>query len=681
MKKFHLLSCLLTLFCLSLSLFRPHFFESLERKFYDLHFALRGSIAGSGQIVFVTIDEKSLDHFGRWPWSRRLLAELFEKLISAGAKLIVPDIFFADPSKESDDLVMAKTLREHPNILAGYFFQLSGKDFQEDNLSSERMEEDFQNLVSSSLSIEKTPVGIQEAVGLQAALPLFFNLPGGRHGFFNLDNDSDGTIRASSLWMRYRDKIFPSIFLQAAMRMSHVSHLPLRSDGKFLINYRGTKTFPRISVVDFLKGNSSHPIENKIVFIGSVAAGLEDNRPTPIDPVTPSTIILATIVDNILQGDFLKNDRITHLVSCLLILLTGVILGLFLPRWKPAKGFLFTIAFLLIEVLLIHAVFVQWRWVLQNIYPVFSTFFIYGGISFYGYFVEEKDKRFITDTFSHYLSSDVIRELMEHPEKIRLGGERRELTIFFSDIRDFTSITEDLPPETLVEFLNGYLTPVTDIIFQNKGLLDKYIGDAVMSVFGVPLPDPDHPRLACQTAVDMVRLVNETREKWRQDYGIPSLHIGIGINTGLATVGNMGSDRRFDYTVIGDSVNLASRIEGLNKFYGTHILISQSTWERVRNLFLFREIDMVQVKGKKEVVRIYELLADPVFDPKIFLPIFSEALSHYRTGQFATARTLFEKCLKLSPQDGPSHLFLNRCCEMEIHPPSEWNGVTIHIRK
>lgn len=694
MKRFFLLALGLAVVGIGLSIIRPPFLETLDRKFYDIHFALRGPIPTSDRIVLTTIDEKSLQELGRWPWPRSLIARIFEAIVSEGAKAVVPDIFFAEPSRGAlgtkNDEALAQTLHRHPNIYMGYFFLLTPEEFEESSVGKETLERNFRNLGGSALPFDFRPPVIREGVGLQDTLPIFSDLPGGRrHGFFNILNDPDGTVRATPLLMAYRGKVFPSLLLQAAMAdlgradLSYLNVLGLDRRGDFLVNYRGPgSVFPRVSIQDLLGGEPPISLEDKIVLVGATAAGLEDNRPTPVDPTTPSVVLAAHLLDNLIRGDFLKRDRFTDLLSWSFILVAGFLFGFAVPRMKAVPAFLLFTAYLALEAVLIHVGFVRFRLVLQNVYPLFSTFLIYGGTSLYDYLAQEKEKHFIRETFERYLSPDVIHELTEHPEKIRLGGERKELTVFFSDIRDFATIVETTPAEVLVDLLNSYLTPVTEVIFEQRGMLDKYIGDAVMAVFGAPLAEPEHPRLACQAAVDIVRLVNGSGGKWEKEFHVPRLKIGIGINTGLMTVGNMGSERRFDYTVIGDAVNTASRIEGLNRFYGTTVLISQATYERVGGgSFPFREIDTVQVKGKKETIRIYELLVDPPFAAERLLPVFSEGLRIYRGGAFAEARSLFEKCLSLAPGDGPSRLFLERCRQMEANPPKDWEGVTTFLRK
>ncbi len=692
MKKFFLVALFLTACGIGLSVLRPPFLEGVEGRLYDLRLSLRRPPAPSGRLVLVTVDEKSLQEVGRWPWSRGLVARLFEEIVLRGAQFVVPDIFFAEPSQgavgERNDRSLSETLHRYPNIFMGYYFLLTPQELEDSALEEETLRRNLQNIAASALPQGSQDLIPRRALGVQDTLPIFSNLSGGRQGFFNFVADPDGTVRSPPLLIEAGGRLFPSMALQVALAASGgasseaIAPLHLNRQGDFLVNYRGGgPVFSRVSAVDFLREEEGVSLKDKIVLVGAIAEGLEDHRPTPIGSETPSVVLAAHIIDNLIQGDILRSDRLTDLLSQGMLLLAGIFLGLVLPRVKPAQGFFIFLGLIVVEAALIYGAFVGVRWVLPAFYPLFGTFLVYGGGSFYGFLLEEERKRFVSDTFQRYLSPDVIAELTEHPERIRLGGEKKELTVFFSDIRDFSSIVEVTPPDVLVDFLNSYLTPVTDIIFRNKGLLDKYIGDAVMAVFGTPLPEPEHPRLACQAAVETLRFIKDSQEKWREEFGVPLLRVGIGINTGLMTVGNLGSERRFDYTVMGDAVNLASRLEGLNKYYGTTLLVSASTYEKAGGAFPFREIDLVQVKGKKERTRLYELIVDPSFDVDKLLPLFAEALRLYREGAFRAAKRLFTQCLVLAPEDGPSRLFLERSAQYEENPPEGWEGVTTFLRK
>jgi adenylate cyclase len=308
---------------------------------------------------------------------------------------------------------------------------------------------------------------------------------------------------------------------------------------------------------------------------------------------------------------------------------------------------------------------------------------VYTAVTLYRYIVEEREKRKIRGAFSFYVTPSVVNEMLKNPEKLKLGGDKKELSVLFSDIRGFTTLAEEMEPETLVNLLNEYLTDMTNVVFEFDGLLDKYIGDAVMAVFGAPLEQTDHPIRACRTALKMLERLSKMQQKWEAE-GTPRLDIGIGINTGPMVVGNMGSERRFDYTVMGDSVNLASRLEGINKEYGTRVVISEFTYDKVKDDFFCRELDAVRVKGKVRPVKIFELLAlRSEKDPRIdIIEPFAQALSHYREQEWDRAEEKFNEVLSKIPEDVAAQLYLQRIANLREEPPGPgWDGVFTMKRK
>jgi len=285
-----------------------------------------------------------------------------------------------------------------------------------------------------------------------------------------------------------------------------------------------------------------------------------------------------------------------------------------------------------------------------------------------------RDKAQVTKTFGHYVSYQVVDRLLKEPELVRLGGEKKELTVLFSDIRGFTTISEKLEPEEVVRLLNEYLTAMTKLVFKYDGVLDKYMGDAIMAFYGAPIEMADHADKACLTALEMIEVLKELQTKWMES-GVPVINIGIGINSGPMIVGNMGSDVRFDYTVMGDSVNLGSRLEGINKQYGTRIIVSEFTRNIARLNLNFRELDLVRVKGKNEPVRIFELMSEKDAQPS-FLEVFERGLTSYRGMDWERSESLFQQALSIKPDDGPSSIYIKRCLEYKKTPPSDdWDGV------
>ena len=308
---------------------------------------------------------------------------------------------------------------------------------------------------------------------------------------------------------------------------------------------------------------------------------------------------------------------------------------------------------------------------------------IYLGITVYRYITEEREKKKIRGAFQYYLTASVINEMLKDPAKLKLGGDKKDLSVLFSDIRGFTTISEKLSPEELVHLLNEYLTAMTDIVFKYDGMLDKYMGDAIMAVFGAPLDQPDHARRACQTALDMMSELHRLQKKWQEE-GKPPLNIGIGINSGDMVVGNMGSQMRFDYTVMGDMVNLGSRLEGTNKEYGSNIIFSEFTYNAVKESMCCRELDWVRVKGKKLPVKIYELLGEKKDESKFqeFIATFEEGLAFYRAAKWDEAIAAFRKTLSIRPEDAASLLYIERCKNLkENPPPAPWDGVFTMTRK
>jgi adenylate cyclase len=317
--------------------------------------------------------------------------------------------------------------------------------------------------------------------------------------------------------------------------------------------------------------------------------------------------------------------------------------------------------------------------------PTLASIFTFLGTGGYQFLSEQKEKRMIKGMFSHYLAKSLVDELIANPDKLKLGGDKKELTVFFSDIENFTNISESLPPEKLLEYLNEYLSSMTDIILTHDGMLDKYIGDAIVAVWGAPIVREEHAVLACKAALDMQKNLSEMRAKWAEE-GKPLFKARMGLNTGWMTIGNVGSHQRLSYTVIGDVVNLASRLEGINKQYQTYIIVSEPTYKATQGAFHGRELDLITVKGKKEPVRIYQLL-DEIVNPLPetmlkTLEFYSEGLKYYKEKHWIEAGSRFEEALKIDSGDFPSKLYVDRCLHFQSNPPAEdWDGVWIYTTK
>lgn len=629
MKRLFFIAISLTsLFILSCFLF-PKPFESLEVKWVDQFFKFRGEIPPQNSIVLVTIDEKSLTKLGRWPWPRSQIARLIQKLSSLGVREIGFDITFSEKSLE--DGFLAQALKNSSNTILGYFFYLTPEETSEADLKEQEIKENDQSIFSSrlSLSSKQLETSGEKVYGVQAnVVQISKALPNNRQGFFNIFPDRDGVIRQVPLALFYKGYAYPSLALQLASLTSDFSPVPLFNEegllkglglgtkkiplsqkGEFFINYRGgPKTFFNFSIADVLEDKiPKEQLEGKIALVGATAVGIYDMRVVPTSPNFPGVEIQANILDNLLTGDFLISNSITKFVSFALILFGGIFLGISIPRLRAFNSFLVFMVF--ISLILAGGIiaFLKYGLILHTVKGSLNSFLVYGGLTIYRYFTEEKERRKIKKTFEHYLSPQVIQVLLEHPEQLKLGGERKVLTVLFSDIRDFTPKSERLPPEKVVQLLNDYFTAMTEIIFKYEGTVDKFMGDAIMAIFGAPLPQEDHAQRACFTALEMIQALEGHKKEWCQKYGLDDFKIGIGIHTGEMAIGNMGSLKRFNYTAIGDSVNLASRLETLTKEYNVPIIISEMHYQMVKEKVMVKELGEVKVKGKQESTRIFEL--------------------------------------------------------------------------
>jgi adenylate cyclase len=550
--------------------------------------------------------------------------------------------------------------------------------------------------------------GLKQYPGLRAPLlPIAQVTPG--YGFFNVLPDQDGVIRSTALAMNVRGKYLPSLDTMAvatALGVPARDIEPITADGELgllagvrigkkfvptdergllrLNYYGGDGTFANYAIADIIDGKiPPAALKDKIVLVGATAQGTFDQRVTPFQKITAGVETHCNAIENMLEGTWLKRGTDVLAAELVLLIVLAVVFGFVFARVRATLGL---VVAALIAVLIYAADYTLFRMNVDVIgaLPLVELGTMFTLVTVYRYATEERDKRQLRKAFQLYLNPEVMEEMLKQPEKLQLGGQERELTVLFSDIRGFTTISEKLTPQALVHLLNEYLSPMTDIVFANKGTLDKYIGDAVMAFFGAPLQNERHALAACEASLEMMATLRRLREKWRiEDPSIPDIDIGIGVNSGPMVVGNMGSSQRFNYTVMGDNVNLASRLEGLNKEYGTHVLITEATLKAAQKAagdkpLVVRELDAVRVKGKKEPVKLFELRGRGAA-PRADLPLleaYARGLALYREQRFATARLSFEECLEHGPEDGPARLFLSRCDAMSTEPPGEgWDGV------
>jgi adenylate cyclase len=535
----------------------------------------------------------------------------------------------------------------------------------------------------------------------------------GGTGYFNVIVDADGIVRRIALSTPYGiDKdpanwdMYASIDVQTirlylglpnqqtilwygrngVASVEFGPKLKVRPDdvSRLMVNFHGpARTYPYISFADAAqKKFQPGAFKDKIVLVGASATGIGDLRVTPFGGLDfPGVEVHANLIDNILNRQFLKRGGKEALTDLAFILLFGLPLGIWLavtqPRWMPLG-----LALLLPFAAIVYFAFLHGSWLNFIVPALFTLVPNVSLVALYRVLIEEQEKRKVRGAFQQYVSPEVIRRLLADPERVK--PRKSEITILFSDVRGFTSISESLDAQELADLLNGYLTEMTRIIFRNQGTLDKYIGDAVMALWGAPFDEPDHATRACEAALSMLARLAELQKEWRAQ-GQPVMDIGVGINTGVASVGNMGSSLRYGYTAMGDSVNLASRLEGLNKEYGTRIIISESTYKELRSdRVLVRELDMIRVKGKLLPVAIYEVLDAEALgaEGKELVELFACGQKAYKQRDWRAAGQAFEQILDRWPDDGPARIFLRRCEEyLAEGPEADWDGVYVMKHK
>jgi adenylate cyclase len=416
---------------------------------------------------------------------------------------------------------------------------------------------------------------------------------------------------------------------------------------------------------------------DKIVFIAGTAAGTYDLRVTPLSAFTPGVLVHMTATDNLLHGGSLRVPPAAVFPATIVVLAVATSLTfVLLSRWAVKLGIIAAVAAGYYGIA-VHAFTAHRLW-LHLAWPEAAVALAYAGTATIEYFTEGRRRRQLRVVFDRYMGADVVEEITRNPDRVRLGGERRELTVFFSDVAGFTTLSEKLAPEALVELVNEYLAEMTAVIFHYRGNVNKYLGDGIMALFGAPLDDREHARLACFAALQSQEVLQRLRDRWREA-GRPELHARIGINTGALVVGNVGSSVRMEYTVMGDSANLASRLEGANKFYGTRILLGPRTYESARAFIEAREVDLLRVKGKYEPVQVYELLSRQGMlrpEQRSMLDQYAAGLQAYKARRFADAIERFEGALRVMPTDGPARLYVERSRSYVATPPAaDWDGV------
>ncbi len=629
------------------------FGQSLENQTLDLFYRLRAATTQPADLLIVAIDEPSFQELRQpWPWPRHLHAQLVRRLSAAGARLIIFDVIFADATNPTDDNLLADAFREAGNAILGLTFEVT-----KDPRFTRRI------LVSPHQLFQRAAK---------------------QQGLCIITPDADGVVRRFRVSLGGRETI-PLVAFQLVRPQT-----PLSPHLTGFIDYAGPArsidTVSYYQVIDAERPLPSSRIRGRIVLVGRMLEASATPQAQADAFYTPffaengqlmsGVEIQGNIINTLLDGSWGGELRLWER----LLLLVAVILlaSLVLIRLKPLSGLVLTAACLFLIAAISLGLFSLLRFWVPPILVSTGLVLVYTGNVLGHYFVEAREKRWLRQAFGRYVSPSVVETIITHPDRLELGGEEIETSVLFADLEGFTQLSETMSPQTLIKLLNDYFTPMTQIIMAYQGTLDKYIGDALMALWGAPVPLPDHALRACRAAIEMEKTMIGLQEKW-EALGLPNLTARLGLHTGPVVAGNVGSRERFNYTVLGDTVNLASRLEGVNKAYGTRILLSEETANLVKDRLLVRELDAVQVKGRSKPVNIYELVGlFPSQGTPAWLDYFAAGLRAYRNRQWEEASLAFGEVLTLKPGDRPAQVFLGRCRFFAVaSPPPDWQGVFI----
>ncbi len=634
------------------------FIEAFEAKSYDLRFSsLRGVIAPSPEIGIIAIDDKSINELGRFPWSRVQYVRLLDRLSAAGAKAVLFDVTFSEPESRAVDKSLASAIKKAGNVglAAAYDFD---KNFQ------------VLNSTHSLADIEKSAYGI---------------------GHINWTPEDDGVGRRNKLLVEADGKQVPSLGLLGAMmalgenkfeagrykiKLGDIS-IPVDDNYFMWINYTGpSRHYPRYSFVDIVQGRvSPDQLKGKILFVGATALGVYDLRVTPFDRNTPGVEVHATVSDNILTGRFISHTGLEALFDITLIWVLGLAAFYLTKRLGFYVAFPASILLSTLYIWLAFWMFKQGHWV-SMIYPPLSVIFalLIGGS--FRYLVLERSARELRSIFSSYHSDKLVARLEEEPESAKIGGDSKDVTIIFTDIKGFTAFSEKHTPQEVVARLNEYLGAMVQVIEDFDGYVDKFIGDGIMAYWGAPLAQADHSNLAIACVLAMQNKMETLRAKWEID-GVEPFVIRAGVQSGEVVAGNVGlRGKKMEYTVIGDTVNQAARLESSAKYYGVDALVGENTYLRTCDVYSYRELDKIRMVGKQVPVTVYELIGPQTDMQNRLHEQFSAALAIYRACEWDAAANFFAAIIGEFPKDRPSAMYLERCQYFKGNPvATDWDGV------
>lgn len=711
------------------------FVDQLSSILYDYQLQLTMPRTVDERIVILDIDEKSLKEEGRWPWSRDRLALLMDKLFDRyGVAIVGFDVVFAEKD-ESSGLGVLQRLGQS---------QLKGDARFQEALEQIRPQLEYDRLFADSIRNRKVVLGyyLNDGKGKSASgalpepvfpagtfkgRPIAFaswnsyggNLPelqaaAASAGHFNPMIDFDGDVRRVPMVAEYGGAYYESLSLAMVRTLLGQPELlpgfaegetegygglewlelntaegklkiPVDGEVATFVPYRGKQgSFRYISVSDVLHDRADvAQLRDKIVVVGTTAPGLLDMRSTPVGEVYPGVEVQASMISGILEQNLKEKPAYMQGAEVLWLLMLGGVLTLLLPRLSAVSAMALSgFAFAVTAGMSLAA------WHYGNVLMPVANSLLMIALLFaldmsYGYFVESRTKRQITGLFGQYVPGEVVEEMTQHPESVSMEGDSREMTILFSDVRGFTSISEGLEPKELTELMNEFLTPLSRVVYSHRGTIDKYMGDCIMAFWGAPLQDEQHARHAILAGIEMQATLKALQPRFKER-GWPEIHIGVGINTGRVSVGNMGSEVRVAYTVMGDAVNLASRLEGITKQYAVGVVVGENTRNAVTD-FVYRELDHVRVKGKDKPVAIYEpigLAGEVGKELHDEIRLFHEVRRLYRNQDWDQAELQLMNLQRMSPGTALYSVYADRIAYFRKNPPGEeWDGVFVFQTK
>ena len=679
--------------------------QMVELKSLDARFRFRGvTDVSESDIIIIGIDDQSYEELpGQMPFPREYYARMIKNLQKAGARMVVFDVQL--DKEKTGDSTLAAAITDFGNVV------LCGKVLEERNPN---IEESLIHLYPPNEMLLSTGV---------------------EWGLVNEPSDPDGFTRRYLLFQPVKEVSYLPIGMKAVKLLKGYTDadsiwnddeffymrdlkIPRMDAHTMLVNWCGpARTFPNYPLSNILDDSEfdllvndtdymeafygaadlppefaallQNPFKDKICFLGATIEEMKDTFFSPfygyggIKEKTPGVEYHANALWTILNEAHIS--KLSTYYIWLLMLIFAIITAIVVYYLKPVGGLAALVLQLGALGFLSFYVFNNNNIWVEISGPALAGIFTFLGTGGYQFLSEQKEKKMIKGMFSHYLAKDLVDELVADPEKLKLGGSKKELTVFFSDIEGFTSISEGLEPEKLLEFLNDYLSVNTDIVLENDGMVDKYIGDAIVAVWGAPIIRDDHARLACKACIQIRKFEDEMRPQWVAD-GKPAFRTRMGVNTGAMTIGNVGSHQRLSYTVIGDMVNLGARLESINKQYKSYIMISEYTRDIVKDEFQTRELDLITVKGKTQPVRVFQLLEEgdiPLPEAQqMVIKHYAEGLKRYRDWEWEKAMESFQESLKFDKLDYPSRMYIERCLHYKENPPPEaWDGVWVWATK